>query len=124
LLESDYFGDDVLKLAFDIITEDPEKYADESRLISELRNRGGEEAVKRLSSAFIDSVERFGQKEDYEERIFDELIVYIRARYFKERIQEIREKIIKAEENRNFEEARKYLEELQYLTNILKSEQF
>lgn len=124
LLESDYFTDDVLKLAFGIITEDPERYADESHLISELRNRGGEEAVKRITIAFIDSSDVLGQKEDYLERIFEELIVYIRAKYFRDRIQEVKEKIIKAEESGNFEEASKYLEELQYLTSILRSEQF
>lgn len=119
-LKPEYLFDDIISLSVKAILSAPEKCSEVKALIEAVRREYGEDAVKRLSGILLKQVEFEGD----EERIFDEIIVHLRERYFKKRITELRAELAEAESRGDFVSAQRLLEEIQEIASSLKKERF
>jgi DNA primase len=115
-LQPQHFFDDIYKLIYAEIQSAPEECATVSGLVERVRNKIGEDAVRRLSPYLID----LGDSKEEDERIFDELIVYLKERLIKRKISEIRLKILEAEARGDVEAALSYARKQQELVNLLR----
>lgn len=118
-LKPEHFFDDIYRLIYAEIQSSPEECASTGGLVERVRARIGEDAVKRLSPILI-SVDDSSEED---ERIFNELIVYLKERLIKRRLSEIRLKILEAESRGDFEAALSYARKQQELINLLKGNQ-
>lgn len=119
-LKPEYLFDDIISLSVKAILSAPEKCSEVKALIEAVRREYGEDAVKRLSGILLKQEEFEGD----EERIFDEIIVHLRERYFKKRITELRAELAEAESRGDFASAQRLLEEIQEIASSLKKERF
>ncbi|MCX7832012.1 MAG: DNA primase [Actinobacteria bacterium] len=115
ILKPEYFEDDILKLIFSAIIQDSKKFSNVQLLIDKLRLELGEEAVRNISEIFISE----SSFED-DERIFDEIIVYLKERFVRKRIAELKMKIFEAESRGDIKTAQSCLVEIQKLAESLR----
>jgi len=115
-LKPEHFFDDIFRLIYAEIQSSPKECASVSGLIERVRGRIGEDAVKKLSPILISLDDSDGE----DERIFDELIVYLKERLIKKRLSEIRLKILEAESRGDIEAALDYARKQQELLNLLR----
>lgn len=115
LLKPEYFEDDILKLTFSAIIQDSKKFYSVKSLIEKLRLEAGEEAVRSLSEILVSE-----SSSEEDERIFHEIIVYLRERYIKKRIAELKMKIFEAESKGDVRTAQSCLVEIQKLASSLR----
>lgn len=116
-LKPEHFFDDKIRLAFELIFAEPERYSDPRLLVERIRSLHGDEAVRSLSAVFVERGE--GSNED--ERVFEEMISYLRERFIKRKISELKLEILDAESRGDFEVAQKLLLEVQRLAASLKN---
>ncbi len=119
-LEPDYFFDEACRNAFKLIYKTPEAYEDSAKLIRDIRQAGGEEAVKVISGILISPQDiPEGVEPD---KLFREFIYCLKERYLKREIEKVRKEILAAEKSGDFERAKELLIEIKTLTAILDDE--
>lgn len=114
-LKPEHFFDDILKLLFSGIIQNPKSYSSINRLIEKVRLEAGEEGVKRISQIFLQKIP-FGEDD---ERIFEETIVYLKKRLLEKEIFQLKLKIQEAEKRGDFELAQSLLKEVQEMVKTL-----